>query len=135
MPTPEPTKPPRREISYNEFPQDDETVDACASVYWAECNTDDEKLAVTQLIANRAAHGAPFADTIKDCALQGHEFNRGRISDRNRELARVNLNKVQTQAGGDYAGITVPTTALYMRREGRTLVLLDENYDEVWRDK
>ena len=135
-PTPTPAPPPPakpRQVHYTEYSWDDEVVDALASIYWAECNTDAEKLAVTQLIYNRSVYGAPFKSGILGAAMQGKEFNRGHISDRNRENAVVNLNKVLTQAEGSYAGISVPASALYMRREGRVLVMLNAEWEEVWR--
>ncbi len=132
-PLPAPTTPSPAPLAYREYIWPQSTLDAVAAIYWAECNTAEEKLAVTQLLANRAAHGAPFADTIEGCAMQGREFNRGRVSNRNRDLAEVNLNKVQTQATGEYAGITVPASAVYMRRENGVLVMLDFEMQEVWR--
>ncbi len=133
LPTPTPTAPPTIEPACREYEWDSGTIDALASVYWAECNTDAEKLAVTKLIVNRAAAGAPFASTIEGAAMQGKEFNRGHISDRNRALARVNLNRVQTQADGEYAGVTVPRSAVYMGRDSGVLVMYDAAWTEVWR--
>lgn len=102
-------------------------IDALASVYWAECNTDPEKLAVTQLILNRASFGAPFKSGIVGAIHQKGEFNRGRISDRNRENARANLDRCMNGL------CPVPASAVYMSRSGRTLVFYDIGWNEVWR--
>ena len=131
-PTSVPTQPPRKP-AYHEYEWSASTIDAVASVFWSECNTDAEKLAVAQLIYNRSVDGAPFETTIEAVAMQGSEFNRGHISDKNRDKARTYLNKVMTQALGEWAGIDVPTTALYMRRESGALVMLDSDFNEVWR--
>ncbi len=102
-------------------------IDALASVYWAECNTDAEKLAVTQLILNRASYGPPFKSGIVGAVHQKGEFNRGRISDRNRENARANLDRCMNGL------CSVPASAVYMSRSGRTLVFYDIGWNEVWR--
>ena len=101
-------------------------IDALASVYWAECNTDPEKLAVTQLILNRASFGAPFKSGIVGAVHQKGEFNRGRISDRNRENARANLDRCMNGL------CPVPASAVYMSRSGRTLIFYDIGWNEVW---
>lgn len=115
---------------------DDETIDAVASVYWAETGangptTAREKLAITQLIWNRTQYGSPFPSTIVEVCKQKNEFNRGRVSDRNRQIARDNLNIVRSQAEGHYQGIDPNLTmAIYMTREGGTGILTFQ--DPYW---
>lgn len=123
-PAPAPTMPPRPYIVYE---WSEAEIDSLASVYWAECNTDAEKLAVTKLIMNRASYGPPFKAGIVAVIYQKGEFNRGRISDRNRENARDNLNRVMNGL------CTVPDSAVYMSRKGRTLVFYDISWNEVFR--
>lgn len=115
---------------------DDALIDAVASIYWAETGansptTAQEKLAITQLIWNRSVYGEPFpADLLAVCKQRG-EFNRGRISDRNRQAARDNLNKVRSQAEGYFQGIDPNLTlAIYMTREGGSGVLTFQ--DPYW---
>lgn len=108
---------------------DDELIDALASIYWAETGansptTAQEKLAITQLIWNRSQYGSPFPSDLLAVCKQRNEFNRGRISDRNRQAARDNLNKVRSQAEGYFQGIDPNLTlAIYMTREGGSGVL------------
>ena len=128
--TPEPTAEP--EIAYHAYSWPNSTIDIFAAIYWAECNTDAEKLAVTALIFNRVKYGKPFAGTAEAAARQRGEFNRGHISDRNRALARVNLNKCRTQEGGEYAGIDVPYSAIYMARANGALIMYNDQWQQVW---
>lgn len=123
-PEPVPTMPPKPFIEYE---WSEAEIDGLASVYWAECNTDAEKLAVTKLILNRANYGNPFKTGIVAVIYQRGEFNRGRISDRNRENARNNLNRIMNGL------CTVPDSAVYMSRNGRTLVFYDISWNEVFR--
>ena len=124
-PEPAPTMPPKL---YIEYEWSEAEIDGLASVYWAECNTDAEKLAITKVILNRASFGQPFKTGIVGTIYQRGEFNRGRISDRNRENARNNLNRIMNGL------CTVPDSAVYVSRNGRTMVLYDINWKEVWRD-
>jgi len=122
-----------------EWSQDD--IDALASVYWAETGannsrTAQEKLYITQLVWNRAQHGSPFPATIAEVCKQKGEFNRGRISDRNRRIAEDNLNKVRSQANGLYQGIDPNAElAIYMTREGGSGILTfqDVNWVTIYR--
>lgn len=121
-------------VATHEYDWDDETIDAVASIYWAETGRGDrayrEKLAITKLLWNRSQYGDPFPDNVLDVCLQRGEFNRGHISDRNRELARLNLNKVKSQAEGYYQGIEMWDSAIYMTREGGTGILTFQ--DDQW---
>jgi len=129
-PTPAPT--PKPTLCYNEYEWESATIDAVASVYWAECNTAQEKLAVTALLFNRWLYGPPFGASIEEVIAQPGEFNTGHISDKNRELACINLNKVLTQYYGDYAGIDVPRSAVYMDRINGELTFYDDAWAVVW---
>lgn len=121
-------------VATHEYDWDDETIDAVASIYWAETGRGDraykEKLAITQLIWNRTQYGDPFPGTILEVCEQRNEFNHGHISDRNRELARLNLNKVRSQAEGYYQGIEMWDSCIYMTREGGTGILTFQ--DDQW---
>lgn len=126
--------PSKQIVAVHEYEWTDEEIDAVASIYWAETGRGDraykEKLAITQLIYNRTQYGDPFpADIVGVCKQKG-EFNRGHISDRNRELARLNLNKVKSQAEGYYQGIEMWDSAIYMTREGGTGILTFQ--DDQW---
>jgi len=119
----------------------DELIDQLASIYWAETGangprTAREKLAITQLIWNRSEYGEPFPSDLLGVCKQKNEFNHGRISDRNRQAARDNLNKVRSQAEGFYQGIDPNMTlAIYMTREGGSGVLTfqDNNWITIFR--
>ena len=126
---------PRKIQPVQTYKWSDEDIDALASVYWAETGRGSrattEKLYITQLIWNRSKHGSPFPDTISAVCKQRGEFNRGRISDRNRQIARENLNKVRSQADGFYQGIDPNAElAIYMTREGGSGVLTFQ--DSSW---
>lgn len=116
---------------------DDDVIDAVASIYWAETGANSprtamEKLAITQLIWNRSVYGSPFPSDLLSVCKQKGEFNRGRISDRNRQAARDNLNKVRSQAEGYYQGIDPNLTlAIYMTREGGSGVLTFQDFNWV----
>ena len=128
---------PERKIApLQSYEWSDEDIDALASVYWAETGANGprtalEKLYITQLVWNRSQHGSPFPSTIAEVCKQSGEFNRGRISDRNRRTARENLNKVRSQAEGFYQGIDPNAElAIYMTREGGSGILTFQ--DESW---
>jgi len=119
-----------------EYEWDSELIDVLAQIYWAETGANGprtamEKLAITQLVWNRAHYGSPFPSDLLEVCKQKGEFNRGRISDRNRQTARDNLNKVRSQAEGFWQGIDVNLTdAIYMTREGGSGILTFQ--DDVW---
>ena len=129
--------PPRMPIQpLQTYDWDPDLIDALASIYWAETGangtrTSQEKLMITQLIWNRAHHGNPFPDDLLAVCKQRGEFNKGRISDRNRTAARDNLNKVRSQAEGYYQGIDPNMAmAIYMTREGGSGILTFQ--DDQW---
>lgn len=120
-----------------EYEWSDADIDALASVYWAEtgANSDKvtrEKLAITQLVWNRVQHGSPFPGSVAEVCKQRGEFNRGKISDRNRAIARANLNKVRSQAEGFYQGLD-QMDGLYMTRENGVLTFQDATWNTVYR--
>ncbi|MEG1523977.1 MAG: hypothetical protein RR475_03000 [Clostridia bacterium] len=128
--TPEPT--PGKKLVYMEKDWTQEEIDAAASVYWADCNSAAEKQAVTVVFFNRLRHGAPFADNLEDVIKQKGEFNHGRISDKNRNMAEYCLNKAWTQYNGFDAGLNIPDTALYVGRENGVMVLKDGEFQPVY---
>ena len=100
-------------------------VDGLASIFWASCNTEREKRAYACVVWNRAHHGAPFPSDLVGVIHQRGEFNRGRVSDRNRALARECLDKCA-------AGQTcVPASAVYIAKDGGELRLYDINWNLV----
>ena len=119
---------------------DTDLIDALASIYWAETGSDakasTEKLMITQLIFNRSQHGSPFPEDLLSVCRQRNEFNKGKISDRNRTVARENLDKVQSQIDGWYQGIPAAMTkALYMGRVGSTLKFYDSSWTCIYEVK
>jgi len=114
----------------------DELIDELASIYWAETGangpiTSQEKLLITQLIWNRSKYGSPFPSDLTEVCKQRNEFNHGKISDRNREQARANLDRVRSQAEGSWQGIpTAMLTPIYMTREGGSGILTFQ--DDMW---
>lgn len=120
-----------------EYDWSDADIDALASVYWAETGangprTTREKLAITQLVWNRTQYGSPFPATVAEVCKQRGEFNRGRISDRNRQIARANLNKVRSQAEGSFQGLD-DMTGIYMTRENGVLTFQDSSWQTVYK--
>jgi len=131
------TDPPRMPIQPAwRYDWPDELIDQLASIYWAETGangprTAQEKLYITQCIWNRAHYGNPFPDDLTEVCRQKGEWNHGRISDRNREAARANLDKVRSQAEGRYQGIDPNAEmAIYMTREGGSGILTFQ--DDKW---
>lgn len=114
----------------------DNLIDELASIYWAETGANGprtalEKLYITQCIWNRAHYGNPFPSDLYEVCHQKGEWNHGRISDRNREAARANLDKVRSQAEGRYQGIDPNAEmAIYMTREGGSGILTFQ--DDQW---
>ena len=108
-------------------------IDSLAEIFWAETGkgmrADTEKFLITQLIFNRLRYGAPFADTLYGIMEQKHEFNHGKISDKNREKARDYLNLCQSQQDGYFQGLALPNSAIYM---GRNVYGELQFYDENW---
>lgn len=100
-------------------------IDGLASIYWAECNTDIQRKAYTAVIWNRARYGSPFPSGLVAVMYQRGEFNHGRVSDRNRDKAREYLD--QCCAGV----LTIPQSAVYISREGKTMRLYDINWTLV----
>lgn len=129
----------------NHYDWDSKTIDAVASIYWAETGYGSaaaaQKLALTQLIWNRVEYyneyGDKYAGTIYEVCRQKGEFNRGKVSDKNRNLAIENLDMVRSQAEGTYCGITVPRDAVKMAWDESTgeMYFLNVSNKEVWRCK
>ena len=140
-PTPAPERAKRFTFTPNHYDWDAKTIDAVASIYWANTGYGAEaaaqKLALTQLIWNRVqyykAHEDKYAGTIYEVCHQHGEFARGKVSDKNRKLAQEYLDMVRSQAEGVYCGITVPTDALKIYWDGGEMCFLDLSNNEVWR--
>lgn len=135
IPTPTP-EPPQRGVHYNEHEISAEAIDEMASIFWADCNTDEEKLCFAAVAVNRLVYGDPFGDTLEGVLSAKGEFNHGHISDKNREKAKRFLNMALTQyVDGEYAGLLIPSIAVYIGRdkETRKLVLYDIDFTEVYR--
>lgn len=139
---PTPTEAPKMPVQpMQTFDWDKKLIDALASIYWAETGsnspiTSQEKLMITQLVWNRSQHGSPFPEDLLEVCRQRGEFNKGKISDRNRDTARENLNKVRSQAEGYYQGIPVEMIkALYMGRANGVLTFYDADWMKVFEVK
>ena len=134
-----PTPPPpvdNREIHYIEHDISSKAIDELASIFWADCNTDEEKMCVAAVAVNRLNHGMPFGTNIEDILSAESEWNHGHISDRNREKAVRYLNKALTQfVDGEYAGLKIPSTAVYISRDKSSHKLVFYNIDmkEIYR--
>ena len=100
-------------------------VDGLASIFWASCNSEREKRAYATVVWNRAHHGDPFPRDLVGVIHQKGEFQRGRVSDRNRALARDCLDRCAAGA------CNIPASAVYIAREGGVLRLYDINWKLV----
>lgn len=113
----------------------DKEIDEVAKILWAETgrgNTYAEKEAICCLILNRTRHGDPFpADIVSVCKQRG-EFNRGRVSDMNRQIARECLDRYQSHLDGNWQDIDFPQDAVFMARNGQTLVFYNSNWQKVY---
>lgn len=139
---PTPTEAPKMPVQpMQTYDWDKRLIDALASIYWAETGsnspiTSQEKLMITQLVWNRSQHGSPFPEDLLEVCRQRNEFNKGKISDRNRDTAKENLNKVRSQAEGYYQGIPGEMTkALYMGRTNGVLTFYDSDWMKVFEVK
>jgi len=141
-PTPRPEKAKHFSFTPNHYEWDDKTLDAVASIYWANtgygADAAAQKLALTQLIWNRVQYYKEnedkYAGTIYAVCHQHGEFNRGKVSDKNRKLAQEYLDMVRSQAEGVYCGITVPRDALKLSWDTNgDMCFLDLSNNEVWR--
>ena len=134
---PTPTPPvDTREVHYNEHDLSSKIIDEMASIFWADCNNDTEKKYYAAVVVNRMNHGAPFDTTLEGVLSAKGEFNHGRISDRNREKARRFLNIALTQFSDNmYAGLKIPSNAVYVSRDDATnkLVFYNIAWNEVYR--
>lgn len=136
-----PTPPPpvdTREIHYIEHSISQKAIDEMAAIFWADCNTDLEKQCFAAVAVNRMVHGDPFDSTLEEVLSAKGEFNHGHISDRNREKAKRFLNFALTQyVDGEYAGLQVPSSAVYVSRDDSSnkLVFYNINWQEVYRLK
>lgn len=144
--TPEPTPPaatppiipatPEPVINYQEFPWSQDDIDTTAQLYWQMCNTSAEKANVTMLIINRImdTSGKFPGTTAEDILTQSGEFeiSKARCSDRNRNLARANLNRCMSEWVLGNAGVNVPRTALYVDRVNGVLTMYDASWNIVW---
>ena len=142
-PTPAPETPKKYAYTVNHYDWDAKTIDDVASIYWGETGygaaAAKQKLALTQLVWNRVVYyetyGDRFAGTISEVIRQRGEFNRGKVSDKNRKLAQDYLDMVRSQAEGSYCGISVPASALKRAWDERTgeMYFIDLSGNEVWR--
>ena len=118
-----------------EYAWTDDEITQVAKILWAETGRGDtyqEKQCICYLILNRTRFGHPFPSDIVSVCKQKGEFNRGKSSDRNRQIARESLNRYQSQLDGSLQGIDFPMTAVYMARNGRTLCFYDYNWNKVY---
>lgn len=142
-PTPAPERAKQYSCIPNHYDWDEKTIDDMASIYWGETGygavAAKQKLALTQLVWNRVVYyqtyGDRFAGTISDVIRQRGEFNRGKVSDKNRKLAQDYLDMVRSQSEGVFCGITVPTDAYKRAWDEQTgeMYFIDLIGREVWR--
>ena len=146
-PTPEPAPAPPAtpepvQRNYHEYPWTQDDIDTTAQVYWVWCNTSQEKADMTALIVNRVMSGLTkndgsrmFPENVENVVTQSGEFGiaTARCSDKNRELAVVNLNRCMTEWLMGNAGVRVPRSAIYADRVNGVLVMYDKDWNEVWR--
>ena len=63
VPTPTPVMPqptPTPEVYFKDHQISQKAIDEAASIFWADCNTDNEKLCVAAVAVNRLCHGYPL---------------------------------------------------------------------------
>lgn len=132
-PTPEPVA-----YAYTEYEWSQDDIDTLAQGYWVWCNTAQEKAAFTMVVLNRVMDSSGlFCDTVEGVMTQSGEFgiDAAHCSDRNRELARVNLNRCMTEWAQGNAGVRVPKSAVYVDRVDGVLTMYDRDWNTVWRCK
>lgn len=119
-----------------EYAWTDDEINQVAKILWAEtgrgANTYREKQCICYLILNRVRFGHPFPSDIVSVCKQKGEFNRGKVSDKNQQIARESLNRYQSQLDGSLQGIDFPMTAVYMARNGSVLTFYDYSWNKVY---
>ena len=113
----------------------DDEINQVAKVLWAETgkgNTYREKEAICYLILNRTRHGDPFPEDIVSVCKQKGEFNRGKASNTNREIARECLDRYQSHLEGNFQPIDFPRDAVYMSRSNGHLNFYNINWEKVF---
>ena len=133
---PAPPTPTPKAYNYGEYEWSQGDIDTLAQGYWQWCNTTKEKADFTMVVVNRVMDSSDmFRNTVENVMTQSGEFNisTARCSDRNRELARENLNRCMTEWMVGDAGVRVPKTAIYVDRVSGVLTMYDAKWNVVWR--
>lgn len=113
----------------------DDEINQVSRILWAETGRGDtyrEKQCICYLIINRTRFGHPFPSDIVSVCKQKGEFNRGKSSDRNKQIARESLDRYQSQLEGSLQGIDFPTSAVYMARNNGILTFYDYSWNKVY---
>ena len=122
-----------------EYDWTDEELKQVAKVLWAETGkgvkTLTEKQCICYLILNRVRFGDPFPSDIVSVCRQRGEFNRGKFSQKNADIARDALNAYQSQLDGNLQNIRFPVSAVYMARKNGVLTFYDWCWNVVWEVK
>ena len=113
----------------------DDELTQVAKVLWAETGRGTnyrEKEAICCLILNRTRFGDPFPSDVVSVCKQKGEFNRGKMSVNNKEIARECLDKYQSHLDGNFQDTDFPKTAVYMARVKGTLTFYDYGWHKVY---
>ena len=138
----EPVANPPVQRNFCEYDWTQGDIDTVAQGYWRWCNTAQEKADFTAVIVNRMLCGLTKSDgsrmfpaTAEGVMTQNGEFgiDTAKCSDKNRDLAAVNLNRCMTEWLVGNAGVRVPRSAIYADRVNGVLVMYDMDWTEVWR--
>ena len=97
---------------------EDKDVEKLARLLWSSPLRDEcYKKELVWVVMNRAAHGAPFGDSIQEC-ISMHEFSffdsKAHRSEENLRIVREAMNQWLSKAEGNYPGAVIRPDAYYI---------------------
>lgn len=113
-------------------------VEKLARLLWSSPLRDEcYKKELVWVVMNRAAHGAPFCDSIQEC-ISMHEFSfyqpKAHKSEENLRIVREAMNQWLSKAEGNYPGAVIRPDAFYISFYGennKRMHILDLNRDLI----
>jgi hypothetical protein len=117
---------------------DQKDVEKLARLLWSSPLRDEcYKKELVWVVMNRAAHGAPFGDSIQEC-ISMHEFSfyqpKAHKSEENLRIVSEAMNQWLSKADGNYPGAVIRPDAFYISFFGegnRRMKILDINMDLI----
>ena len=117
---------------------DQKDVEKLARLLWSSPLRDEcYKKELVWVVMNRAAHGAPFGESIQECITM-HEFSfyqaKAHKSEENLRIVREAMNQWLSKSEGNYPGAVIRPDAYYISFYGennKRMHILDLNRDLI----